>query len=132
MTLVDTPGTNAIDREHEALTQHFIPRADLVLFVTSADRPFTESERAFLAGIRDWGKKIVMAVNKIDILETEEERERVRKFVRESFTNLLGEEPKVFVVSARQAFRAKESRRRAGAGGLRLSRDRGVRPLDAR
>lgn len=109
LTLVDTPGTNAIDREHEALTQHFIPRADLVLFVTSADRPFTESERAFLSGIRDWGKKIVMAVNKVDILETEEERERVRKFVTESFTNLLGEEPKVFLLSARQAFRAKES-----------------------
>jgi hypothetical protein len=25
-----------------------VPRADLVVFVTSADRPFTESERAFL------------------------------------------------------------------------------------
>lgn len=109
LTLVDTPGTNAIDREHEALTQHFIPRADLVLFVTSADRPFTESERAFLTGIRDWGKKIVMAVNKVDILETEQDRERVRQFVTESFSELLGEEPKVFLLSARQAFRAKEA-----------------------
>ena len=45
--IVDTPGTNAIIREHEQLTTHFVPRADLVLFVTSADRPFTETERAF-------------------------------------------------------------------------------------
>jgi predicted GTPase len=44
--IVDTPGTNAITREHEALTRDFIPRSDLVLFVTSADRPFTESERS--------------------------------------------------------------------------------------
>ena len=44
-----------------------MPRADLVLFVTSADRPFTETERAFLETIRDWGKKIVIVVNKIDI-----------------------------------------------------------------
>ncbi len=109
LTLVDTPGTNAIDREHEALTQHFIPRADLVLFVTSADRPFTESERAFLSGIRDWGKKVVMAVNKVDILETDEERERVREFVAESFSKLLGERPPIFLVSARRAFRAKQS-----------------------
>ena len=46
--IVDTPGTNAVAREHEALTREFVPRSDLVLFVTSADRPFTESERAFL------------------------------------------------------------------------------------
>ena len=48
--IVDTPGTNAIIREHERLTTDFVPRADLVLFVTSADRPFTETERAFLRG----------------------------------------------------------------------------------
>jgi predicted GTPase len=50
--IVDTPGTNAIIREHEQLTADFIPRADLVLFVTSADRPFTETERSFLEAIR--------------------------------------------------------------------------------
>jgi predicted GTPase len=55
--IVDTPGTNAIIREHERLTAEFVPRSDLVLFVTSADRPFTETERAFLEAIRDWGKK---------------------------------------------------------------------------
>jgi predicted GTPase len=41
--IVDTPGTNAIQREHERLTTDFVPRSDLVLFLTSADRPFTES-----------------------------------------------------------------------------------------
>ena len=56
-------------REHERLTTDFVPRADLVLFVTSADRPFTETERAFLETIRGWGKKIVIVVNKVDIFE---------------------------------------------------------------
>ena len=46
INIVDTPGTNAIIREHERITSDFVPRADLVLFVTSADRPFTETERA--------------------------------------------------------------------------------------
>ena len=55
--IVDTPGTNAIIREHERITAEFVPRSDLVLFVTSADRPFTETERAFLEQIRGWGKK---------------------------------------------------------------------------
>jgi predicted GTPase len=38
VNIVDTPDTNAIMREHEALTVEFIPRSDLVLFLTSADR----------------------------------------------------------------------------------------------
>src|SRR3954471_17399045 len=68
--IVDTPGTNAIIREHEAITSEFVPRSDLVLFVTSADRPFTETERAFLEQVRGWGKKIIIVINKIDILES--------------------------------------------------------------
>jgi len=107
VNVVDTPGTNAIQREHEALTRDFIPRSDLVLFVTSADRPFTESERSFLETIRDWGKKIVVVVNKIDILEAPEDVERVVSFVTEGTRELLDREPEVFPVSARQALKAK-------------------------
>ena len=69
LVIVDTPGTNAVLREHEELTREFIPRADLVLFVTSADRPFTESERSFLEAIRSWGKKVIVVLNKADLLE---------------------------------------------------------------
>src|SRR5262249_44439488 len=57
LAVVDTPGTNAIIRHHEELTRDFIPRADLVVFVTSADRPLTETERLMLDNIRAWGKK---------------------------------------------------------------------------
>src|SRR4026208_282648 len=49
--IVDTPGTNAIIREHEAITADFVPRSDLVLFVTSADRPLTQTARAVLAPV---------------------------------------------------------------------------------
>lgn len=101
--LVDTPGTNAITREHEALTRRFVPRSDLVLFVTSADRPFTESERAFLEGLREWGKKVVVAINKIDILPTEQEVSQVVDFVADSCHRLLGFTPRVFPLSARRA-----------------------------
>ncbi len=109
LSIVDTPGTNAVIREHEVLTATFIPRADLVLFVTSADRPFTESERAFMEHIRDWGKKIVLVVNKVDLLETPQDREAVRRFVAEHARDLLGLDPPLFLLSARQALRAKEA-----------------------
>jgi small GTP-binding protein len=105
--IVDTPGTNAIMREHERLTTDFVPRADLVLFVTSADRPFTETERQFLATIRDWGKKIVILVNKVDITSTQGERDQVLTFVTNAARDLLGITPVVLGVSARLALRAK-------------------------
>jgi small GTP-binding protein len=108
LTIVDTPGTNAIIRRHEELTRDFIPRSDLVLFITSADRPFTESERAFLAAIQEWGKKIVIVLNKVDMLE-EQELAQVIAFIRENARDLLGFTPEVFPVSARQAQRARIS-----------------------
>ena len=105
--IVDTPGTNAIIREHEAMTAEFIPRADLVFFVTSADRPFTETERGFMEQIRGWGKKIVVVVNKSDILEGSSQIAEIRSFVAENARSLLGFEPEVFFVSAKLALRAK-------------------------
>lgn len=107
ISIVDTPGTNAIIRTHEAITTEFVPRSDLVLFITSADRPFTESERAFLERIRDWGKKVVIVINKIDLFESEQELDQVRSFVSDNARLLLGTTPEVFPVSARTALRAK-------------------------
>jgi len=109
VNLVDTPGTNAVIRQHQELTEHFVPRSDLVLFVTSADRPFSESERAFLQQIRDWGKKIVIVVNKIELLTTEAEQQEVLEFVRRNAHELLGVAPAIFAVSARLALEAKTS-----------------------
>src|SRR5262249_45651799 len=82
--IVDTPGTNGVIREHERITAEFVPRSDLVLFVTSADRPFTETERAFLEQVRGWGKKVVIVVNKLDILDGEADVREVVSFVASS------------------------------------------------
>jgi small GTP-binding protein len=109
LTLVDTPGTNALDRSHEALTTEYVPRADLVLFVTSADRPFSESERIFLEKIREWGKKVVVAVNKIDILGTAGDVSEVLNWVRSNGMQLLGTTPQVFPISALRAKRARDA-----------------------
>ncbi len=109
INIVDTPGTNAIRREHEAITQEFVPRSDMVLFVTSADRPFTESERAFLQRIREWGKKVVLVVNKIDILEHPEDIGKIVSFIAENARAMLGFTPEIFPISARLAQQAKRN-----------------------
>ena len=110
IAIVDTPGTNAVLREHEALTRDFVPRADLVLFVASADRPFTESERAFLEAIREWGKKVVLVLNKADLMRTPADLAEVVAFVGKRAGETLGVEPEVFALSAWAA----QSARRLG------------------
>ncbi len=120
LALVDTPGTNAVITRHQELTERFIPRADLVLFVTSADRPFTESERAFLELIGSWGKKITLVVNKLDILEGPEQRQQVLDFVCDHGRKTLGVTPQVFGVEAKRAFRARAAGNEAELEGTGL------------
>lgn len=119
ITIVDTPGVNAVLREHQKLTEDFIPRSDLVLFIASADRPFTESERVFLERMRQWGKKIVMIVNKIDLLRTSQAVQEVLDFVRGNCKAMLGFEPVIFPVSAQQAQQALQEESEADAASLR-------------
>ena len=107
IAIVDTPGTNAIIRHHEELSRSFVPRSDLVLFVTSAERPLTESERGYLELIRDWGKKILLVINKADLLADESKVEEVRSFVDGGIRSALGLTPPIFFVSALLARKAK-------------------------
>lgn len=108
ISIVDTPGTNAIIREHEEITSLFVPRSDLILFVTSADRPYTESERAFLEVIQAWGKKVVLVINKIDILETDQALQEIQNYVAENGKSVLKIDPVIFPVSSRLALKAKK------------------------
>jgi small GTP-binding protein len=108
ISIVDTPGTNAIIREHEEITSQFVPRSDLILFITSADRPYTESERIFLEKIQAWGKKIVLVINKIDILKGPEALGEIEGFVEEHAKKVLKTSPVIFPVSALLALKAKQ------------------------
>ncbi|QIN79770.1 hypothetical protein GBA65_15895 [Rubrobacter marinus] len=112
ISIVDTPGTNAVIRHHEQLSREFVPRSDLVLFLTSAERPFSESEREYMRIIRDWGKKIILVVTKVDVL-ARDEKEKMREFVQEQVQTLLGLTPPVFMISSRTARKAKGSADRA-------------------
>jgi len=107
--VVDTPGTNSIIPEHQAITEGFIHRAELIFFVTSADHPFTESERVFLQLLKGkWGRKIMFILNKID-LKTEEEAKEIKTFIEKNFYRLFAFEPKIISISTKDAFNAKNT-----------------------
>jgi small GTP-binding protein len=106
ITLVDTPGTNSIVQRHQEITEDYIPRADLVLFVTSIDRPLSESERRFLEYIREWGKKIVFVLNKVDT-KSDEEIAQVVDYLKTNTRSIFGFDPTVFPVAAKLALESK-------------------------
>ncbi|HEX2833261.1 MAG TPA: dynamin family protein [Thermoanaerobaculia bacterium] len=106
ITLVDTPGTNSIVQRHQEITEDYIPRADLVLFVTSIDRPLSESERRFLEYIREWGKKVVFVLNKIDT-KADQEIEVVLDYLKNNTRSIFGFDPAIYPVAAKLALEAK-------------------------
>ena len=57
--------------------------------------------------IRDWGKKVVIVINKVDLLEAAADLQKVLDFVAEHARAALGSAPDTFPVSAKLAMRAK-------------------------
>jgi GTP-binding protein EngB required for normal cell division len=117
LEIVDTPGTNSIERMEEEITRGFVPRADLVLFVTSLLQPLTASEMGFLSHIREWGKKVIFIVNGVDRRNSDEQVDRVRVYLeREVTARLGGPTPTTYFISALQSLRAKMAARSASLG----------------
>ncbi|KAK4731936.1 hypothetical protein R3W88_024924 [Solanum pinnatisectum] len=108
MIIVDTPGTNVILQRQQRLTEEFVPRADLLLFLMSADRPLTESE--FSCYTQQWSKKVVFVLNKSDIYKNKGELEEAIAFIKENTRKLLNTEAvTLYPVSARLALESKLS-----------------------
>lgn len=107
--LVDTPGTNSITPKHESITEHFLPAADLVLFVFSVTNPWGETTWNFLDRIHNqWRKKIVFILQQCD-LRTEEEVAAILDHLQKTAEHRFGQQFPTFAISAKQAFHAKVS-----------------------
>ncbi len=105
--VVDTPGTNTIVAEHQTITETFIPRADLVLFVFSVTNPWTQSAWTLLELVQKrWLKNVVFVLQQAD-LRNETEIASVREHLANTAQQKLGFAPPIFAVSARKALAAK-------------------------
>jgi small GTP-binding protein len=113
VAIVDTPGTGSVFQKHEQTAKAFLHRSDLVIFVISAKRAFAETERLYLELAKNYGKKIILVVNQIDLLKPNEQHE-VRRFVESQVGELLEIQPLIFMVSAKEALTA---RRQANLSG---------------
>jgi tetratricopeptide (TPR) repeat protein/GTPase Era involved in 16S rRNA processing len=77
INIVDTPGLNSIQPEHEATARGFIARADAVVWVFTASQGGKASEKKALQSIRDEGKRVLGVLNKADQLGDAEIKEVV-------------------------------------------------------
>mgnify|MGYP001767220444 CR=1 FL=1 len=102
ISIVDTPGTNSIIRDHSLITENYIPQSDLVIFVFPAKNPHTATAWDLLAFIRkDWHRKMVFVLQQADLATQRElatNRERVQQYARERNV----QNPVVFTLSAKR------------------------------
>ena len=102
ISMVDTPGTNSIIRDHQTITENYIPQSDLVVFVFSAANPHTKSAWEMLSLIKkEWHRKMVFVLQQSDRASQKElttNLEHVMQYAREREV----ENPIVFTLSAKR------------------------------
>ncbi|KUG29789.1 hypothetical protein ASZ90_000320 [hydrocarbon metagenome] len=100
IAVVDTPGVDSIIDRHQEITERFIPKSDLVLFVFSAINPYSRSAWEFFSLVRqEWRRKVVFILNQADLATPDQLR------VNAASVRRLAEErgvadPVLFAVSA--------------------------------
>jgi hypothetical protein len=104
--LVDTPGVGSVYRHNTEAAYAFVPECDAAVFLTSADPPISDGERAFLEDVRAEAARMFFVLNKVDYL-SERDREEALAFTREVAKDAVGTEPNLYPVSARQGLVAK-------------------------
>jgi ribosome biogenesis GTPase A len=102
ITMVDTPGTNSIVKDHQTITENYIPQSDLVVFVFAAVNPHTKSAWELLTLIKkEWHRKVVFVLQQSDRASQNElttNLEHVRQYAHERQV----ENPAIFILSAKR------------------------------
>jgi predicted GTPase len=66
LLLVDTPGVGGVYAEHSSITYGFAPNADVVLFISDALRPLSQTELEFVARVSKHCRNLIFVVTKKD------------------------------------------------------------------
>lgn len=104
ISIVDTPGTNTVIKEHQVITERYIPNSDLTFFVLFAKNPYQKSAWDFLDYVSaQWRKKVVFVLQQKDLLRNTDlvkNIERVKEYARQKQI----QSPIVFATSAELEF----------------------------
>ena len=124
--VVDTPGTNTMVPEHQTITEGFVPRADIVLFVFSVTNPWSQSGWQLLDLVqKKWLKNVVFVLQQADLRHSAEV-DVIHRHLQDTAMRKLGFAPPIFPVSARKALLVKTT----GIAKEDLWRESGFGPLE--
>ncbi|BDS11100.1 dynamin family protein [Aureispira anguillae] len=101
LTVVDTPGTNSRELDHQIITERFIPKCNLVLFVFQLDNIHVQSAWDLFKKIKgEWSKKVVFILTKADRY-TEEEKINYKNILHQYALNEHVESPLIYITSSK-------------------------------
>jgi GTPase Era involved in 16S rRNA processing len=109
VVLIDTPGVNDLNQQRSDITFQFLPRADVIIFITSMDAAIKKSEKIFVQEflLKNGLDKIIFAANFMDRIDEEELDDTIEYIERRIQSILNGEKTKLFPISALEALEGK-------------------------
>jgi len=107
ISIIDTPGTNSIIKNHQTITEKYIPQSDLIIFVFPATNPHTGSAWDFLELVqKEWRRKAIFILQQSDRASSQEldtNKDRVKQYARKRNV----QNPVVFSLSAKKEIEGK-------------------------
>ena len=111
MTVIDSPGLNVTNAYHIKATEHFIAKADAVVWMMNAQSAPKSTEVSYIKKELDASLKPLVVVNKMDEIDDEEEDpEEILDAVRHA---LKGRITEVIGISAKEAYEGARQKNRA-------------------
>ena len=115
LELIDTPGFNDIARFRAALSRSELPRADVLVLVLDATQVLSRSELglirdalAAVGGNTESGARVLLVINRIDLVP-QEEQGRIVEHIREGLATILPGPLQPFLTNAKAALREPDS-----------------------
>jgi predicted GTPase len=106
---IDTPGTNSSVRNHQEITEKFLPTADLVLFVFPVSNPWGAATWDLISRIpTDAMERMVFIVQQADQRE-DKDITVIRGHMADLSMKRIGRVPPIFAVSGKLAYEAKRA-----------------------
>ena len=104
VTLIDMPGDASIHQYHTEIVYKYLPEADIIIFLSSANDPITQSELSLLRNVNpDDLKKVFFVINKMDNCDSDE-LEQAEDHDRETLQNAgISYEKGIYRISALNA-----------------------------
>lgn len=104
VSIVDTPGMNAIFQRHEVRTKAFLQDANACLWVFNAIAPGGQFSEQALAEIKQYRRRVIAVLNRIDTQPDSRDQQRLKDYIHEHFSPYYDNE--LFFYSAQEVFEA--------------------------